>query len=59
MNRFCGICGALAGSHGLPTRWIEPLRNRVATSLPGLDGVGLDALAERTLALVPTMEAAR
>ncbi|MFC4782867.1 ADP-ribosylglycohydrolase family protein [Nocardioides sp. MAHUQ-72] len=45
------VCGALAGFHRLPGRWVEPLRNRVATSLPGHDGIGLDRLADRTLAL--------
>ncbi|NYD43214.1 ADP-ribosylglycohydrolase family protein [Nocardioides panaciterrulae] len=53
------VCGALAGAAALPTRWIAPLRNRVATSLPGFDGIGLDTLAERTLALVPEQEPAR
>ncbi len=47
------ICGALAGAKALPARWIEPMRNRVATSLPGFDGTGFDGLAERTLALAP------
>jgi ADP-ribosylglycohydrolase len=45
------ITGALAGAARLPSRWVEPLRNRVASSLPGFDGIGLDALAERTLAV--------
>lgn len=45
------ICGALAGRRQLPDRWVEPLHNRVATSLPGLDGIGLDELARRTLAV--------
>lgn len=46
------ICGALAGASELPGRWVEPLRNRVASTLPGFDQVGLDALARRTSALV-------
>jgi ADP-ribosylglycohydrolase len=45
------VCGALAGADRLPAPWIEPLRNRVASSLPGFDGIGLDRLADRTLAL--------
>lgn len=43
------ICGGLAGARHLPRRWIAPLRNRVASSLPGFDGIALDALAHRTL----------
>ncbi len=47
------ICGALAGADALPTRWIEPLHNRLETSIPGFAATGFDRLAERTLALVP------
>lgn len=46
------LCGALTGARALPPRWVHPLRNRVATSLPGFDGIGFDVLAERTLATV-------
>ena len=46
------VCGALAGARRLPARWTEPLRNRVASSLPGFDGIGLDELARRTSAVV-------
>jgi ADP-ribosylglycohydrolase len=45
------VCGALAGAGGLPARWVEPLQNRVASSLPGFDGIGLDELAARTAAV--------
>ena len=45
------ICGALAGAKRLPQRWVAPLKNRIATSLPGFDGIGFDELADRTLAL--------
>ena len=45
------VCGALTGAQRLPSTWVEPLRNRVASSLPGFDGIGLDTLADRTLAL--------
>jgi hypothetical protein len=34
---------------GVPPEWSEPLDNRVATSLPGMDQVALDELAARTL----------
>ncbi|WJY37685.1 ADP-ribosylglycohydrolase family protein [Streptomyces sp. P9-2B-2] len=47
------LTGLLAGSPGaLPARWTAPLRNRLATSVRGLDGIGFDALAARTAALV-------
>jgi ADP-ribosylglycohydrolase len=48
------VLGGLAGIDGLPAHFIDPLQNRIATSLPGLDGVEIDALAHRTLALLPT-----
>ncbi|PRB18635.1 hypothetical protein CQ042_03505 [Microbacterium sp. MYb62] len=48
------VLGGLAGVAGLPPHFIDPLQNRIATSLPGLDGVEIDALARRTLALLPT-----
>lgn len=47
------VLGGLAGHTGLPSRFIHPLRNRIATSLPGLDGVAIDELARRTAALLP------
>lgn len=46
------IAGALTGARGLPAAWIEPLHNRLATSVPGFDAVTFDTLAARTLALV-------
>jgi ADP-ribosylglycohydrolase len=45
------ITGALTGFSALPARWISPLKNRLATSIPGFDGIGFDELARRTLAL--------
>ena len=45
------VCGALAGARALPDAFTAPLRNRIATSLPGLDGVAIDSLAARTAAL--------
>lgn len=45
------ICGALAGAGGLPARWIDPLQNRLASSIPGFDGIGFDELARRTVAV--------
>ena len=46
------IAGALTGAKGLPPQWVVPLRNRLASTVPGFDGIGFDALARRTLALV-------
>ncbi|WP_310741917.1 ADP-ribosylglycohydrolase family protein [Microbispora sp. H13382] len=41
------IAGALAG--GVPAQWTT--RDRLASSLPGFDGVSIESLAARTLAL--------
>jgi ADP-ribosylglycohydrolase len=44
------IAGLLAGSAAaLPERWTAPLRNRLATTVGGMDGIGFDELAHRTL----------
>ena len=48
------VCGALAGADALPAAFTSPLRNRLSTSLPGLDRVAIDALAARTAALSAT-----
>ncbi|WP_407555844.1 ADP-ribosylglycohydrolase family protein [Streptomyces sp. Pv4-95] len=46
------LTGLLAGSPAaLPARWTAPLRNRLATGVGGLDGIGFDTLAARTAAL--------
>ncbi|MGW4030897.1 ADP-ribosylglycohydrolase family protein [Streptomyces sp. NPDC004838] len=43
------IAGLLAGRpERLPDRWTAPLRNRLATSVAGFDGIGFDALAHLT-----------
>ncbi|NMM34731.1 MAG: ADP-ribosylglycohydrolase family protein [Phycicoccus sp.] len=47
-----GIVGAVRGATGLPAVWIAPLRDRVATSLPGGDQRSIAELARRTVALV-------
>jgi ADP-ribosylglycohydrolase len=44
------ICGALAGASALPPEWIDPLQNRLTTTIAGFDGIGFDALARRTVA---------
>lgn len=43
------ICGGLRGARDLPCDWVAPLRNRLASSLPGFDGIGFDELATRVL----------
>jgi ADP-ribosylglycohydrolase len=46
------ILGAFAGRSGLDAGWVAPLRDRIASSLPGFDGAALSSLAGRTLTLV-------
>jgi len=44
--------GAVFGAVlGVPAEWSEPLDNRIATSLPGMNQVAIDELASRTLAV--------
>jgi hypothetical protein len=45
------LVGATVGADALPARWIQPLRNRVASTLTGFDGIGFDVLARRTVAV--------
>ncbi|WP_433188062.1 ADP-ribosylglycohydrolase family protein [Actinoallomurus sp. CA-150999] len=45
------VAGALLGAGRLPDQWTRPLRDRVASSLTGFDGVRLSDLAARTAAL--------
>ncbi|MGH3374220.1 MAG: ADP-ribosylglycohydrolase family protein, partial [Actinoallomurus sp.] len=47
------VAGALLGASGIPGRWTAPLRDRVASSLPGFDGAAIGDLAARTAALLP------
>ncbi|MGW6982748.1 ADP-ribosylglycohydrolase family protein [Streptomyces sp. NPDC054932] len=43
------LAGLLAGSpDGIPHRWTAPLKNRLATTVPGFDGIGFDTLAHLT-----------
>jgi ADP-ribosylglycohydrolase len=46
------LCGALAGAAALPQSFVAPLKNRIASSLPGFDGIAIDTLAARTSAAV-------
>jgi ADP-ribosylglycohydrolase len=45
------IAGALTGAKALPAAWIDPLENRLATSVPGFSGVWFTELAQRTVAI--------
>jgi ADP-ribosylglycohydrolase len=48
------VLGGLHGAAALPPPWVEPLHNRLATSLPGFaraGGIGFDELAHRTVAV--------
>jgi ADP-ribosylglycohydrolase len=48
------IAGLLTGSpDALPERWTAPLKNRLATSIADLNGVGFDTLAHLTLRETP------
>ncbi|WP_455711957.1 ADP-ribosylglycohydrolase family protein [Streptomyces erythrochromogenes] len=43
------LAGLLAGAPDrIPHRWTAPLKNRLATSVPGFDGIGFDTLAHLT-----------
>ncbi|WKD37477.1 ADP-ribosylglycohydrolase family protein [Streptomyces xanthophaeus] len=43
------LAGLLTGSpDALPHRWTAPLKNRLATTVPGFDGIGFDTLARLT-----------
>jgi ADP-ribosylglycohydrolase len=43
------VAGLLAGTpEALPARWTDPLRNRLASSVTGFDGIGFDVLARLT-----------
>jgi ADP-ribosylglycohydrolase len=52
------IMGALAGVEEIERRWSEPLQGRFASSLPGFDGITLDELVDRTLAVVSSTASA-
>lgn len=45
------VVGGMVGKSSLPARWISPLRDRLASSVPGFDGVSFTDLAHRTVAL--------
>ena len=45
------VAGALGGPAVIAERWSAPLKNRLTTSIPGLDGLSFDVVTERTLAV--------
>ena len=45
------ILGAIAGAEGIEERWTAPLGGRFASSLPGFDGITIEELVQRTLAV--------
>jgi ADP-ribosylglycohydrolase len=45
------ILGAVVGAAGIEPRWARPLRGRFSSSLPGFDGIELDELVRRTIAV--------
>ncbi|MEU6758424.1 ADP-ribosylglycohydrolase family protein [Streptomyces sp. NPDC046685] len=43
------LAGLITGSpQNIPDRWSAPLKNRLATTVPGFDGIGFDTLAHLT-----------
>jgi len=57
------VLGTLLGARALPERWIAPLKDRLTTSLPGMNELRFSDLAARTLAVstaaaVPDAESA-
>jgi ADP-ribosylglycohydrolase len=45
------IVGIINGANALPPKWIEPLDNRIRSSLSGFDNARFSDLAERTVAV--------
>ncbi len=45
------VAGALGGPEAIAERWSAPLRNRLTTSIPDLDGLSFSHVTERTLAV--------
>jgi ADP-ribosylglycohydrolase len=44
-------CGASVGASRLPDRWVQPLEDRLRTSVAGVGAVAISELAARTVAL--------
>jgi ADP-ribosylglycohydrolase len=47
------ILGALVGVGGIDERCSAPLAGRFESSMPSFDGIGIDELVQRTLAVAP------
>ena len=43
------VAGALGGADAIASHWSAPLQNRLATSIPGFDGLSFDEVVHRTL----------
>jgi ADP-ribosylglycohydrolase len=52
------IVGAAVGVAGIEDRWSKPLGGRFTSSLPGFDGITLDELVRRTIAVAGAPAAA-
>ena len=52
------IVGAAVGVAGIDQRWSAPLGGRFTSSLPGFDGITLDELVRRTIAVAGAPAAA-
>lgn len=46
------ILGTMHGAKNLPGKWIDPLQNKIRSSLKGFDNSSISHLAERTLKIV-------
>ncbi|MCP3802105.1 ADP-ribosylglycohydrolase family protein [Allokutzneria sp. A3M-2-11 16] len=45
------LLGVRLGAASLPESWTAPLKNRLATTVGGMDGIGFDELAARTVSV--------
>jgi ADP-ribosylglycohydrolase len=43
--------GAMHGREGIPSHWLAPIHNRVRSAVKGFDGLTIDELAARTMAI--------
>ncbi|NQT63130.1 MAG: ADP-ribosylglycohydrolase family protein [Candidatus Marinimicrobia bacterium] len=50
------ILGVLNGAEALPSKWIDPLKNSVRSSLSGFDNSSFTDLARRTLSVAQTVK---
>jgi ADP-ribosylglycohydrolase len=52
------VAGGLGGAGVIGPQWSGPLGNRLATSIPGMDGVTFDELTDRTFARISASQEA-